>query len=121
MLKFELLKEAGVLVVEPRDALTVEDFNAVSRTVDPFIRANGKLTGLLIDAPSFPGWESFAALVGHLKFVRDHHRKIDRIAVVSDSKILAAAPRIVEHFAHPQFKGFGSGERADALRWLQGA
>ena len=120
MLKFELLKEAGVLVVEPRGALTAEDFHGVSRTVDPFILANGKLTGLLIDAPRFPGWESFSALVEHLKFVRDHHRKIDRVAVVSDSKILAVAPRLAEHFAHPQFRAFGGAERAAALRWLQG-
>ena len=54
MLKFELLRDAGVLVVEPRDALTAEDFQAVAQTVDPFIQANGKLTGLLVDAPSFP-------------------------------------------------------------------
>ena len=121
MLKFELLKDVGVLVVEPRDALTSADFEAVSRTVDPYIRDNGKLTGLLIEAPSFPGWESFGALVGHLRFVRDHHRKIERVAVVTDSKILALAPRIAEHFAHPQFKVFRGAERTSALLWLQGA
>ena len=41
----------------------------------------GKLTGLLIEARSFPGWDSFGALIQHLKFLRDHHRKIDRVAV----------------------------------------
>jgi hypothetical protein len=30
MLKFELLRDAGVLVVEPRDALTAEDFQAIA-------------------------------------------------------------------------------------------
>jgi hypothetical protein len=120
MIKFELLKDAGVLIVEPRDALTAEDFRMVSRTVDPYIAENGKLTGLLIDAPSFPGWENFGALVEHMKFVRGHHRKIDRVAAVTDSKILAIAPKIAEHFAHPEFKVFGSGERASALGWLQG-
>ena len=35
MIKFELLKDAGLLIVEPRDALTAEDFRMVSRTVDP--------------------------------------------------------------------------------------
>ena len=120
MIKFELLEDAGLLIVEPRDALTAEDFRMVSRTVDPYIAKNGKLTGLLIDAPSFPGWKSFGALVEHMKFVRDHHRKIDRVAAVTDSKILTIAPKIAEHFAHPEFKVFRSGERASALAWLQG-
>jgi hypothetical protein len=121
MLKFELLRDTGVLVVEPRDALTAEDFQAISQTVDPFIRENGKLTGLLIDAPSFPGWESFGALIGHIRFIRDHHRKIDRVAAVTDSTILTIAPKIAEHFAHPEFKVFRSGERASALDWLESA
>ena len=76
------------------------------------------LTGLLIDAPSFPGWQSFAALIEHVRFVRDHHRKIDRVAAVTDSPILAIAPKIAEHLAHPEFKVFRSGERSKALAWL---
>ena len=121
MIKFELLRDFGLLVVEPNGRLNVEDFRSVSQTVDPFISANGKLNGLLVDAPSVPGWESFAALVEHLKFVRDHHRKIDRVAIVTDSKILTIAPKIAEHFAHPEFKVFRSGERAAAFAWLQRA
>jgi hypothetical protein len=121
MIEFELLQDAGVLVVEPKSALTADDFHAISSTVDPHIRENGKLTGLLIEAPSFPGWESFGALVEHMRFVRDHHRKIDRIAVVTDSTILMIAPKVAEHFAHPEFKVFRGGERASALAWLQGA
>ena len=118
MLKFELMRDAGVLVVEPRDTLTADDFKAVTQTVDPFIQEKGKLTGLLIDALSFPGWQSFAALIEHIRFVRDHHRKIDRVAVVTDSPILSLAPKIAEHLAHPEFKVFQSGERASALAWL---
>src|SRR5262249_21008383 len=110
MLKFELLRDTGVLVVELRDTLTAADFQAISQTVDPFIQENGKLRGLLIDAPSFPRWESFDALIGHIRFVRDHHREIDRVAAVTDSKILTIVPKIAEHFAHPEFKVFRVGE-----------
>ena len=121
MIKFELLKDAGLLVVEPTGALAAEDFRAISQTVDPYIAENGKLTGLLIVAPSFPGWESFGAFVEHMRVVRDHHRNIDRVAVVTDDKIVAMAPSFAEHFAHPEFKVFSGAERADALAWLQGA
>ena len=50
-----------------------------------------------------------------MKFVQDHHRKVDRIAVLTDSKILKIAPKIAEHFAHPELKVFGSGERVSAF------
>ena len=119
MIKFELLKDTGLLIVEPKNALTADDFQAICRTVDPFISENGRLSGLLIDAPSFPGWESFGALVEHMKFVRDHHRKINRVAVVTDSTVLTVAPKIAELFAHPEFKVFKSGEKASALAWLE--
>jgi hypothetical protein len=69
MIRFELLRDAGVLVVEPKSALSAEDFREISRTVDPYMHEKGKLTGLLIEAPSFPGWDSFGALIEHLKFV----------------------------------------------------
>jgi hypothetical protein len=58
MIKFELLKDAGVLLVEPKSALSTADFREISRAIDPYINEKGKLTGLLIEAPSFPGWES---------------------------------------------------------------
>jgi hypothetical protein len=119
MVRFELLKDAGILVVEPEGALSADDFHAIARAVDPYIEERGKLTGLLIAAPSFPGWDSFGALIQHLKFVRDHHRKIDRVAAVSDSQFLKIGPRIAAHFAHPEIRVFASGERAQALVWLQ--
>ena len=119
MVRVELLKDAGILVVEPTGALSADDFSAISRTIDPYIEERGKLTGLLVDAPSFPGWDSFGALIQHLKFVRDHHRKIDRVAAVTDNQFLKIAPRIADHFAHPEIRVFASGERAQALVWLQ--
>ena len=120
MIEFELLRDAGMLIVAPKESLTVEDFQAISRTVDPYISENGKLTGLLIEASSFPGWDGLGALIKHIRFVRDHHRQIERVAAVTDSTVLTIAPRIAEHFAHPEFKVFRSGERAKALAWLQG-
>lgn len=119
MISFELLRDRGILVVRPQGALEVGDFHQLAQAVDPYIADKGTLSGLLIDAPSFPEWESFAALIEHLKFVRDHHRKIHRIAAVTDSSFLKFAPKIAAHFAQPEIKVFGSGERAQALAWLE--
>jgi hypothetical protein len=119
MIRFELLRNAGVLVVEPKSALSAEDFREISRTIDPYIREKGKLKGLLIEAPSFPGWDSFGSLIDHVKFVYNHHRNVDRIAAVTDAGFLKIAPTIVQYFAHPEIRVFASGERAKALEWLQ--
>jgi hypothetical protein len=119
VVEFELLKDKGVLVLRPMGPLTAVDFGRIAQAVDPYIVDKGRLTGVLIDAPAFPGWESFGALIEHMKFVRSHHQKIERIAVVTDSEILKLAPRIAEHFARPAFKVFGSGERDGALAWLE--
>jgi hypothetical protein len=87
--------------------------------IGPYISERGKLTGLLIEAESFPGWDSFGALIQHMQSVRDHHRHIDRVAAVTGSAFLRIAPRIAEHFAHPEIKVLASGERQKALDWLQ--
>jgi hypothetical protein len=119
MIDFKLLKDKGLLVLRPSGPLSADDFRRVSQAVDPYILKNGRLNGVLIEAPAFPGWDSFDAFISHLRFVRDHQRKIERIAVATESDLLKLAPRIAEHFAHPAFKVFGSGDADRALAWLQ--
>jgi hypothetical protein len=119
MISFELLRDRGVLVVKPQGALEVGDFDQLAQAVDPYLTERGALSGLLIEAPSFPGWESFAALIEHFKFVQDHHRKIHRVAAVTDNSFLKVAPRIAAHFVQPEIKVFNSDERARALVWLE--
>jgi hypothetical protein len=118
MIKCELLRDKGIAIISPEGELEAGDFTALAGLIDPFIAEKGKLTGLLIDAPSFPGWESFGALVEHIRFVRDHHRKVGRVAAVSDSTFLKVAPRIASHFAQPEIKTFAGHEKAQALAWL---
>ena len=121
MLQHELMQDRGILILKPEGALRSEDFTALAATIDPYIEQNGKLNGLMIEAPSFPGWENFAALVSHLRFVRDHHRQIRRIAVVSDSPLLTAAPKIASHFVMAQLRTFDADARAAALAWIEGS
>ena len=119
MLRHELLRDKGILVLTPEGSLRAEDFTALAAAVDPYIEQHGGLKGVLLDAPSFPGWEDFAALVSHLRFVRDHHRQVRRIAVVTGSALLAAAPKIASHFVNAQVRAFDADARADALAWIE--
>jgi hypothetical protein len=119
MLNYELLAARGILVLKPEGALRAEDFTALSGAVDPYLEQHGELKGLMVELPSFPGWENFAALLSHLRFVRDHHRRVRRVAVVSDSTLLAVAPKIASHFVSAQIRTFDAADRDTALAWIE--
>jgi hypothetical protein len=118
MLRFDLLRDRGILVLRPEGSLRREDFTALAAAVDPFLEESGELRGVLVDAPSFPGWADFAALVSHVRFVRDHHQRVRRIALVTDSPVLSVAPAIARHFLSAEVRRFEPGSRADALAWI---
>ena len=83
MLNHELRLDQGLLVLRPDGPLEASDFAIVQGLVDAYLAKSGTLRGVLIHANrGFPGWKDFAALVAHLKFVKDHHRKIEKVAVV---------------------------------------
>lgn len=119
MLAHELLCNEGILVIQPQGPIQSGDFEAIAQVVDPYIEQAGSLRGLLIEASSFPGWDSFAALVSHLRFVRDHHRLIAKIAVVSDSPVLSIGPQIAKHFINAEVRHFYANDREVALAWLR--
>jgi hypothetical protein len=111
MIRFELLRDRRILLITPDGPLQRADFEQLAKEIDPFIAANGKLVGVMIHAKSFPGWESFGALVSHLKFVVDHHRQIERIAAVTDSGFLKIVPRIASHFLQASIRHFDFSEK----------
>jgi len=119
MIHPELLRDQGILIVTPEGPLQQADFEALAQLVDPYIESEGELHGLLIHAESFPGWADFAGLLSHLKFVKDHHRHVAKVAAVTDSGFLSIMPGIVGHFVHAQVRHFDSGDMQNALAWLQ--
>ena len=119
MLRFELLRDKSILILMPDGALRKQDFERLAKEVDPFLLSKGKLAGLMIQAKAFPGWDSFAAFLSHLKFVADHHRRIERIAAVTDSGFLKVLPRIAEHFVQAKVRHFDFDKKDEALAWLE--
>ena len=118
MLELEINEDEGIAIVRPSGPLRQQDFTGVAREIDACIERRGALRGLIIHAESFPGWEDFAAFSGHIKFVRDHHRHIERVAAVTDSGFLAIMPKIAAHFVAAEIKHFGYDEIDAARRWI---
>jgi tRNA U38,U39,U40 pseudouridine synthase TruA len=109
----------SLLTVEPLGSLQAADFEKLVQEVDPYIEEQGKLNGLMILAQSFPGWDNFAAFVSHIKFVKNHHQKIKKIAAVTDGSFLSILPQIANHFVAAQIKHFDFNDKDAALNWLK--
>ena len=119
MLNHELRLDERLLVLRPDGPLEASDFAIVQNLVDAGVAKNGTLRGVLIHADQgFPGWKDFAALVAHLKFVKDHHRQIEKIAVVVDGGVTAIMPSIADHFIHAQVKHLALAHEDAAWNWL---
>ena len=106
------------MVLKPQGPLEAKDFSAMAQETDAFIEKHGSLEGLMIVAQKFPGWEDVQGFIAHIKFVRDHHMMIKRVAFVSDSKFFEYVPRLAEHFVNAELKHFDSGEEKAAIAWL---
>jgi hypothetical protein len=119
MLKYELLRNESILIVEPEAPLETKDFKDLNCEVDPYIADTGKLRGLMIYTECFPGWENFAAFLSHLKFVKNHHQKIGKVAAVTDNGFLAILPRIASHFVEAEIRHFPWNDKEPAMDWLK--
>ena len=117
-LSFELLRDRHVLILRPRGELEAGDFERVAAEVDPMIEQTGGLRGLMVVAEEFEGWEDFAAFVSHLRFVKDHHRKIGRVALVTNDSVVAMGPRLLRHFIAAEVRRFPTSAKDKALGWV---
>lgn len=118
LLTFRMLPDRGVVVVEPHGRLRAEDFDALDAAADTWIEsADGSLRGLVVHAREFPGWENLGSLLRHVRFVRDHHRKIRRVAVAVDGTVAQIAPALIEHFVQAELKQFSADDLEPAIVW----
>lgn len=120
MLKVTIYEEDAIAVLEPDSALTQKDFVAAAAMIDPMIERRGSLNGIIIHTKEFPGWDSFAAMLTHLNFVRDHHTKVRRVAMVTDSLVGDLAEVITGHFVAAEVKHFGFNQFKEARLWVLG-
>jgi hypothetical protein len=59
-----------------------------------------------------------AAMVTHFRFVRDHHKHIKKVAVVTDSHIGDFAEHLASHFVSAKIRHFPDGQIEQARQWI---
>ena len=118
MIEHTLDKAHSILYVRPQSKLEQADFEQLAATVDPHIEERGALAGLIIEVAAFPGWDSFGAMASHFRFVRDHHKHIKKVGVVSDSGLGTVAENLASHFLAAEIRHFPAGELEAARQWV---
>jgi hypothetical protein len=119
MVKYELRQDDGILALHPEGPLEVADFTTLTSEVDAYLARHGTLRGVLIRAKSFPGWKDFGALLAHLKFLKEHLQRIEKVAVVADGTMANIMPNIANHFVHAQVQHFDFAREDAAWAWLR--
>jgi SpoIIAA-like len=119
-IEHRLIPESGVVIVEVSQPLRTTDFDALGLTVDAWLETHAELHGLVLHTAAFPGWENIGGLVRHIRFVHDHHRKIERVAIVVDGPLGTLAPHVAEHFVQAEVRGFTDDQLDDAVAWAAG-
>ena len=118
MLSVSLDELTGIAVLEPDGKLSESDFSSAAQIIDPYIEKVGELQGIIINVESFPGWKSFGALVNHLKFVKDHHKHVLRVAFATNSPAADVGEHIITHFVSAEVKHFAFDEMGVAEQWV---
>ena len=121
MLDYSIMKPEGILVLKPHAPLSKEDFGGLSADVDSYLSDHAKLHGVLIHSKGFPGWENFGGFTAHMHFVSEHHKKVERVAVVTDSQIAGIAESLGKHFTSAEVRHFPFPDDVKALDWLETA
>ncbi len=113
--------DSGIVRVKVEGKIEKGDFDKhVGPVVDDLIEHQGKITGLMIDVTSFDGWTGLGALLEHIRFIKHHHKYLDRVAVVGNHTWQAILPRIAPLFINAQVKYFDETAHDAANLWITG-
>jgi len=119
-LKHTLDEEKGVLVVDISAPLSSDNFFLMNHIVDGWIEKEGELKGMVIHVKEFPGWKNLGSLISHIQFVKNHHRKVRKIAFCSDSNLLELLPQMASHFVEAELKHFSYDQLEESECWASG-
>ena len=118
MVNVDFDEKSAIAILAPTETLHSDDFAKLAEMVDPYIAEHGNIKGLIIYTESFPGWNDFSAMITHMRFVNNHHRHIEKVALVSDATILDFTANIANHFVNAEIASFDYKDLADAKAWM---
>jgi hypothetical protein len=119
MLNHQLVHDMGIFVLSPAGPLETTDIEDFARRVDPYIEKNGNLKGMIVYIERFAGWKNVASFASHIKFIKSHHHSVEKVATISDSKLLSGMQTLAGYFVKPEVQHFTLSEEGAAIEWLR--
>jgi len=119
MMQIEINERDDIVIARPTGALSADDIDEFASKLDDYINEHDRVPNLVLHANSLSHWENFEALKDHLKLVREHHKLVKKVAVVSDSKLIWLLRPVADQFTRPKVRRFSERAFDDAVNWAK--
>jgi hypothetical protein len=119
MLSIEIKERKNIVIVTPDGAISATDIDNMAAEINGYINDHDRVPNIVIHTKSIPYWSSFKSVEKHLKFVKNHHEIVSKVAIVSDSKLLWLAKTIVDRFTGAKVRRFTEEAFDDAVAWAE--
>lgn len=119
MLNIDIDQDANVFVMSLGHELGFSDVEKLKNKLDQYINETDRVPNLVFKVLKRPHWENFKTLKEHLRLVRDHHKLVKKVAVVSDGLMLNFLPGIIDHFVGAKVRHFSNDDLREAMDWAK--
>lgn len=121
MINTNIHDEQNVISIMPVGKVSEAEFDALANTINRYINERDQVPGLVIEARHLPHWDSFSAFLRHMKFIKNHHKVVKKVAIVGDGHTLQILPSLVDHFVSAKLRHYRAEQVADAIAWAAAA
>jgi hypothetical protein len=73
----------------------------------------------MVETRTFPGFASVGAFTDYARFITDHHARVRRVALVTDSALAPIAEFMANHVVGVEMRHYAFAADAAALVWLR--
>jgi hypothetical protein len=111
--------DGDVLGVRPGGPITRDDVAVLTRSADDYLAGHSKIAGVMVETRTFPGFASVGAFADYARFIADHHARVRRVALVTDSALAPIAEFMANYVVGVEMRHYPFAEGAAALAWLR--
>jgi hypothetical protein len=111
--------DGDVLGLRPDAPITREDVATLTRTADGYLVDHPKIAGVMVETRMFPGFASVGAFADYARFIADHHARVRRLALVTDSALAPIAEFMAKYVVGVEMRHYPFAESGAARAWLR--
>ena len=117
MIVIEIKRPENVFVLTPSGPISAEDIRTVASTIDTYINEHDAIPSLVLRISELPHWRDFEAMGAHFRLVKEHQKIVPKVAMVSDSSLLALLRVLIDQFTGAKVRRFPEDAFDDAVNW----